>query len=249
LSYRKKNSKGFGGGGGGYKSGYISQKDPLAAYRHTSPPMSEYDRKIRNKLEKPEVNMSGNFGSDTNTYRVNSPKIQQETRFSQKDVDEFSDKILHDAMEKLKNLKNGEEIPAEKYEMASELADRISQRSFEVRSNPEDKTTALEFTKEFLDEPVQPWHSDILEQVDKIRNQMNDLKSETLELRESMPEFEHLADEMKKADELFSGSGTPSETLAADRIIDQYHLEPSFDEMAHTRKRKDSLYDSGDGEL
>ncbi|TBR08518.1 MAG: hypothetical protein EPO62_06465 [Candidatus Nitrosotenuis sp.] len=248
MSYRKKNSKGFGGGYGGYKSGHISQKDPLAAYRHTSPPMSEYDRKIRNKLEKHEVSMSGNFGSDTNAYKVNVPKIQHETRFSQKEVDEFSDKILHDAMEKLKNLKNGEEIPAEKYEMASELADRVAQRSFEVTSNSEDKTTALEFTKEFLDEPAQPWHSDILEQVDKIRNRMNELKSEALEVRESMPEFEHLADEMKKADELFSGSGTPSETLAADRIMDQYRLEPSFDDLTQ-RKRKDSLYDGGDGEL
>ena len=248
MSYRKKYSKGFGGGYGGYKSGYIGQKDPLAAYRHTSPPMSEYDRKIRNKLEKPEVNMSGNFGSDTNVYKVNSPKIKEETKFSQKEVDEFSDKILRDAMEKFKDLKNGEEIPAEKYEMVSELADHIAQRSFEITSNPEDKTTALEFTKEFLDEPIQPWHSDILEQVDKIRNQMNELKSETLELRESMPEFEHLADEMKKTDELFSGSGTPSETLAADRIMDQYRLEPSFDDVVQ-RKRKDSLYDGGDGEL
>jgi DNA-binding ferritin-like protein len=249
LSYKKKYSKGFGGGYGGYKSGYMAQRDPLAAYRHTSPPMSEYDRKIRNKLEKPELSgMSRSFESDSNTYKINAPRIQQEARFSQKEVDEFSDKILHDAMEKLRNIKNGEEIPAEKYEMAAELADRIAQRSFEIRSNPEDKTTVLEFTKEFLDEPIQPWHSDILEQVDKIRNQMNELKSETLEVRESMPEFEHIADEMKKADEIFSGSGTPSETLATDRIVDQYSLDPAFDNMTQ-RKRRDSLYDSGDGEL
>ena len=245
MSYRKKYSKGFGGGYGGYKSGYMGQKDPLAAYRHTSPPMSEYDRKIRNRLEKPEVNMSGNFEVNANLYKQNFAR-PQETGLSQKEVDELSDKILHSAIEEFKKINNATELPQEKYEVARDTADDIAQRMTEIRSDPDDKTTTVDFAREFLGEPETPWHSDILEEVDKIRNRMEELKAETLEVRDSLPEFEHLAEEMKKADELFSGSGTPSETIPADRIMD-HGLEPDFTDMTSMRKRREDLY--GDSEI
>lgn len=247
MSYGKKYSKGFGKsyGGFGHKSGYLAPRDPLAAYRSHSPPMSEYDRKIRNRLEKPEVNMSGNFEVNANSYRQNFAR-PQETGLSQKEVDEFSDKILHDAIEEFKKINNVTEIPQEKYEVARDTADDIAQRMTEIRSNPDDKTTAVDFAREFLGEPETPWHSDILEEVDKIRNRMEELKAETLEVRDSLPEFEHLADEMKKADELFSGSGTPSETLATDRIMD-HNLDSDFTDTIGTRKRREDLY--GDSEI
>lgn len=247
MSYGKKYSKGFGKGYGGFghRSGYLAPRDPLAVYRHHSPPMTEYDRKIRNRLEKPEVSMSGNFEVNTNSYRQNFAR-PQETGLSQKEVDELSDKILHSAIEEFKKINSATELPQEKYEIARDTADEIAQRMIEIRSNPDDKTTAVDFVSEFLEAPQTPWHSDILEEVDKIRNRTEELKSETLEVRDSLPEFEHLADEMKKADELFSGSGTPSETLATDRIMD-HGLDSDFTDMTGTRKRRDNLY--GDSEI
>lgn len=247
MSYGKKYSKGSGRGYGGFghKSGYLAPRDPLAAYRQHSPPMTEYDRKIRNRLEKPEVSMSGNFDANTNSYRQNFAR-PQETGLSQKEVDELSDKILHDAIEEFKKINNITELPQEKYEIARDTADEIAQRTMEIRSNPDDKTTVVDFVREFLEAPETPWHSDILEEVDKIRNYTEELKSEALEVRDSLPEFEHLADEMKKADELFSGSGTPSETLEANRIMD-HGLDSDYTDTIGTRKRRENLY--GDSEI
>lgn len=241
MNYGKKPKgfgKGFGKGlgGSGYRSGYLAAKDPLAIYRQPSAPMDGYSRKLRHRLEKPEVNMSGNFSPDTSGYR---PKtiIQTERNLSQKEVDELSDKFLERAIDEFKKITSGTEIPQEKYEIMHDTADEVAQRMVEVQSNPDDNPTAVDFAREFLEkkENSSNWNSDILERVDEIRNQMEQMKTEALEIRDSLPEMEKFVEDMKRYNDLYGNTGVPAEPKIEYEIPDLQH------DFNQTRKRKSDL--------
>jgi len=241
LRYGKK-VKGFGKGfgGGGYRSGYLATKDPLAAYRQPSAPMDEYSRKLRHRLEKPEVSMSGNFSPNTSGYR---PKTitQTERSLSQKEVDELSDKFLERAIDEFKKITAGTEIPQEKYEIMHDTADKVAQRIVEIQDNPDDNTTAVDFAREFLEkkESSWDWNSDILERVDEIRNQMEQMKTEALEIRDSLPEMEKFAENMKRYNDLYGNIGIPAETKT------EYEIpESQYDFNQGRKKRYELGYES-----
>lgn len=238
MHYGKK-SKGFGKsyGGAGYRSGYLGNKDPLAAYRQHSAPLDEYSRKLRNHLERPDVSgLSGNF-SDTSNYKTNTGKTIIETKLSQKEVDELSEKFLDQAIEEFKKMTNTVEIPQEKYEVMHDTADEIAQRFADAKNNPEDNTTVLDFTKEILEKDSMS-NSDILERVEEIREQFEQMRSEALEVRDSLPELEKFAEDMRKA-QLFETSGIADETRLEPGVLDIY--EP-LDQTK--RKRNDLGYES-----
>lgn len=240
MNYGKK-PKGFGKGsgkglgGGGYRSGYLAAKDPLAAYRQPSAPMDEYSRKLRHRLEKPEVSMSGNFSPDTSSYR---PKTitQTERTLSQKQVDELSEQFLEKAIDEFKKITGETEISQEKYEVMHDTADKVTQRMEEIQNNPDDNTTVVDFAKEFLEKrESSEWDSDILERVDEIRNQPEQMKTDALEIRDSLPEMEKFADDMKRYNDLYGNVGVPAEPKIEYEIPD---LQYDFNQ---TRKRKSDL--------
>ena len=240
MNYGKK-PKGFGKifGGGGYRSGYLAAKDPLAGYRQPSAPMDEYNRKLRHRLEKPEVNMSGNFSPDTSGYR---PKTisQTERSLSQKEVDELSDQFLERAIDEFKKITDGTEIPQEKYEVMHDTADKVAQRMVEVQNNPDDNTTAIDFAKEFLEKrESSEWNSDILKRVDEIRNQMEQMKTEALEIRDSLPEMEKFADDMKRYNDLYGNTGVPAEPKIEYEIPDL-----QYDSNQGQKRKSDLGYES-----
>lgn len=244
MYYRKKPSgfgKGFGKGlgGFGYRSGYLAAKDPLAAYRQQSAPVDDYTRKLRHRLEKPEVSMSGNFSPDTSSYR---PKTitQTERSLSQKEVDELSDQFLERAINEFKKITDGTEIPQEKYEVMHGAADEVAQRMVEIQNSPDDNTTVVDFAKEFLEKrESQQWNSDILERVDEIRNQMDQMKKEALEIRDSLPEMEKFAEDMKRYNDLYGNIGVPAETKT------EYEIpEPQYDFNQSRKRRNDLGYES-----
>lgn len=235
--YYKKKPSGFGKGfgGDGYRSGYLSAKDPLAIYRQPSAPMDEYSRKLRHRLEKPEVSMSGNFSPDTSGYRPRTITPMERT-LTQKQVDELSEQFLERAMDEFKKITDGTEIPQEKYEVMHNTADKVAQRMAEIQNNPDDNTTAVDFAKEFLEKrESSEWNSDILERVDEIRNQMKQMETEALEIRDSLPDMEKFADDMKRYDDLYGHTGIPAETKV------EYEIPELQYDVNQGRKRKSDL--------
>lgn len=232
MPYGKKYSKGSGGGYGGFnhKSGYLAQRDPLAAYRRQSPPMSDYDRKVRSKLERPDVSgMSGNFETNPDSYRQNMARHQQEARFSQKEVDEMSEKLLEGAIEDFKKTMGVSEMSQETYEMAKDTVDEMSRRFVEAKYDPEKNIRVVDFVSEMLAKKEEPFEStsDILEQVDRVKTEMERMKNETLEIRDSLPEFENLAEEMKTADEMTRQMGLDVQQMRD--MVERHNM----DDMEH----------------
>jgi hypothetical protein len=106
----------------------------------------------------------------------------------------------------------------------------------EVQNNPDDNTTAVDFAKEFLEKrESSEWNSDILERVDEIRKQMEQMRTEALEIRDSLPEMEKFADDVKRYNELYGNTGIPAEPEIEYEIPDlQYDSNQG-------RKRKNDL--------
>lgn len=172
--------------------------------------MSDYDRKIRNKLERPDVNgMSGNFEANPDSYRQNMTRHQQEARFSQKEVDEMSEKLLEGAIEDFKKNMGVSEMSQETYEMAKDTVDEMSKRFVEAKYDPEKNIRVVDFVSEMLAKKEEPFEStsDILEEVGRMRAEVEAMKTETIEIRDSLPEFENFAEEMKMADEMARQTG------------------------------------------
>lgn len=174
MTYRKKSGYGARGfGGGRHSSGYLKRRDPMDAYRTFSRPPDEYERKLRARLERQDVSgMSGNFSADTSNYR-NITRQPVETKLSQREVDELSDKILGNAIEEFKRINAVDEVPQEKYEVMHDMSERMTDRMEETKNHPNDNTTVLDFVKEFLYDDVADdrWHSDILEKVGEVQDQ------------------------------------------------------------------------------
>jgi hypothetical protein len=234
LGYRK--PKSYGKGFGGYpRSGYFRPSwDPMPPYRQPSAPETEYERKVKNRTFRSEVSGPSGNSLDAVHYKPNFIKSFAESKLSQKEVDELSEKILERAMDDFKKLTSATEIPQEKYEVMQDTANEIADRFVEVRNNPDDNTTVVDFTKEFLENRSMS-NFEIREKAEEIRVQLEEMKSEALEIRDSLPEFERFAEDMKRTNKFLNAEAIPNETT----------LEPEANDVFSTRKRRNEIgYDS-----
>jgi len=241
-----------GFGGGNYRSGYLGKmRDYMAPYRAPSKPPDDYDRKLRRELEKIDTSgLSGRFDSE-NEYNIN--RSQKVERFSKKEIDELTEKLLDRALDEFKKITGMSELSQENYEVAQDTAKEIAERFEKSKNDSGDSTTVIDFVQDMLsrksDERLEsPGAQD---PIDGIRNQMESLKQETLDFRlDTMPEMERIAKEIRESYDMLN-SGIPAETTPRDVPLERdtmdYHtasLPSSYDALSNARKRTFPGYES-----
>lgn len=237
MVYKAKKSYGGRSGGYGARSGYFRPSwDPMPAYRQPSAPESEYDRKVKSSVLRSELSGPSNFNDSSNSsYRIKEKR--SDPGISDKDARELIDASLKDAIREFKSRLGVSELPVENYETMRETADALEKRFREIQNDPNDDTTVMDITQEFLEDKLS--NSDIMERIEETRNQMDQVKKETLEIRDSLPEMEKFAENMKRYNDLYGNFGIPAETKT------EYEIpEPQYDFNQGRKKRNELGYES-----
>ncbi|HJT10428.1 MAG TPA: hypothetical protein VJ771_06570 [Candidatus Nitrosotalea sp.] len=137
MGYKTKPSKGFGGFGRSYRSGYLQNRDPLSHYRQFSQPESEYDRKLKSSVLRSEISGPSKLSDSDPSYREFLARQYVEHKTDVRDFDDLTENILKKAIDEFRKETSLSEMPQEMYEVEKESAELKASRFEEMKEHPE----------------------------------------------------------------------------------------------------------------
>lgn len=183
------------------RSGYFPTKDMMEHYRVPIEKESEYHRKLRQSIERDELSGPDAFRESNPNYRIQEIK---EDRESPRDWEKFRESILHDAIEQFKKQNNVDKVSEDKYEIAQDTAQEITEKLTEIQSNDHYNPNVVEVTEQFLSKPevVEDNQSD-LSLINDARQTIIDEKMKEVDSLETLEQVEDKMGEIRGINDTF----------------------------------------------
>ena len=158
-------------------------------YRVPPQKESEYHRKLRQSIERDELSGPDVFRDSNPNYRIQEVKEDS-------DSGKFRESIIHDAIEQFKEQHNVDEIPEDKYEIAQDTAQELTEKLEDIHSDSNYNPTVVEFTENFLDKEPREEQSD-LSLMNEARQVIIDEKMKEVDNFETLEQVEDKMSEIR----------------------------------------------------
>lgn len=243
-------------GGAGIKSGYIRPRDHMAPYRHTPPPETEYERKVRNAISMSETKGPSGFSSDYKRYPISRQINNAEVGMDRKEVQDLITASLKDTFKRFVEEHGVDQVPTEVVLAADDAAYEAIKRMQNAGQTEVEEQEPVDIGKlnESRQEHVaEKWkeadQATTLDEAEKIMSEIRDMNSGFFTKLDSLPsetadtryqnETESAINEVNP---LFESAGLHAKAKEAPEFVSAFDLTQDANLEVQKPKRLD--YDS-----